>query len=113
LGAEIVFSVILVLVFLHVQTTKKLRNNAFFGLSMGITYTAASLSSFAVSGSVFNPAVGTGPSLIHAIIHNGSLQFLWVYWIGPLCGSIIGAALFRILNVSEYDPFAYTEINTL
>jgi aquaporin Z len=114
LGTEILFTLGILMVYLNVSTTKQQRDNSFFGLAIGMTICASTLSSLHVSGAVFNPALGTGPCLVHSIIHNGSLQFLWVFWVGPLTASLISAALFRITNVSEYDPLlGYTEINTL
>ena len=39
-----------------------------------------------ISGGAFNPAVGIGPTLCHAVIGEGTLTNLWIYFAGPLTG---------------------------
>jgi aquaporin Z len=43
-----------------------------------------------VSGTSTNPARSLGPALI-----SGDWQDWWVYWLGPLLGTLIGVALYR------------------
>lgn len=93
---EVFFTFALVLVVLNVATSKRTEGNSYYGLAIGFTITAAALAGGGVSGGAFNPAVGTGPTLIHAISGNGDWSHLWLYWVGPLTGAVLGAAVFRI-----------------
>jgi aquaporin Z len=43
-----------------------------------------------VSGTSTNPARSFGPSLI-----SGNWHGWWVYWLGPLLGTLCGVAIFR------------------
>ena len=50
----------------------------------------------AVSGGVFNPAVGTGPILIDVIAGDGVFTHLWIYWAGPVLGGVAAAGVFDL-----------------
>ena len=49
-----------------------------------------------ISGGAFNPAVGIGPAVVHAILGGGSLGHVWLYIVGPCAGATIAAAIFRV-----------------
>jgi len=51
-------------------------------------------------GGAFNPAVGTGPIVVHALVNGGSLSNLWIYWLGPLLGGALAAGVFRLQEKS-------------
>jgi aquaporin Z len=46
----------------------------------------------AISGTSTNPARSLGPAII-----SGQWQGWWIYWIGPLLGTLIGIAVFSFL----------------
>jgi aquaporin Z len=50
------------------------------------------------SGGVFNPAVGSAITAMDVAFQGGSAAHLWVYWVGPLSGSLLGAGLFSLLH---------------
>ena len=50
----------------------------------------------AFAGGAFNPAVGTGPTIVHAMLGGGTWVHLWLYWIAPLAGGATAAAVFTI-----------------
>jgi aquaporin Z len=58
------------------------------GLFIGLTVTLDILVGGPISGAAMNPARHLGPALL-----GGGTQHLWLYWVGPLLGSM-GAALF-------------------
>ena len=93
---EVLYTFALCLVVLNVATSKKTEGNSYYGLAIGFTITAAALAAGGLSGGAFNPAVGTGPTVVHAIVSDGSLFHLWIYWVGPLLGSVLAAGMFRL-----------------
>ena len=60
LAIEALFTFMLALVVLHVATAKKLANNQFYGLAIGITVAAGAFGGGGISGGAFNPAVVLG-----------------------------------------------------
>lgn len=95
LGAEILFSFALMVVILSVATSEKSKGNAYYGLSIGLTVTAGAYAVGAISGGVFNPAVGTGP-ILAATLAGGSTTHLWLYWVGPVAGALLAVPIFRL-----------------
>ena len=56
------------------------------------------------SGGVFNPALGTAIIVVRvAFGKTDALNQLWVFWIGPFVGSLVGAGLFSLLH-HHSDP---------
>ena len=49
-----------------------------------------------ISGGAFNPAVGIGPTIIHATMGSGDWSHLWLYLVGPLAGAAVAAVVFGI-----------------
>ena len=62
-------------------------------LAVGATIAVCGLAVLPVEGAALNPARAVGPDLV-------SLHFddLWVYTLGPIAGSLIGALLTRALH---------------
>ena len=61
---------------------------------MGVTFGS-------VSGGGFNPAIALGICISHyANDHSEAFEDLWIYFMGPIVGGVIGAALFLILRPS-------------
>lgn len=98
---EIVFTFALALVVLNVATAKKTEGNSFYGLAIGFTVVVAAFAGGGISGGAFNPAVGLGPTLVHALVGNGSLGNLWLYLVGPLVGGALAAVVFKIQEGEE------------
>jgi aquaporin Z len=94
--AEILYTFALALVVLNVATAKKTEGNSFYGLAIGFTVAAGAFAAGGVSGGAFNPAVGTGPTLVNAIWGAGSYVHLWLYWVGPLAGGALAAVVFKV-----------------
>jgi aquaporin Z len=93
---EIVFTFALALVVLNAATAKKTEGNSFYGLAIGFTVVVAAFAGGGISGGAFNPAVGTGPTLVHAMVDGGSLTNLWLYLVGPFIGGALAAGVFTI-----------------
>lgn len=93
---EVLFTFALCLVVLNVATSKKTAGNSYYGLAIGFTVVVAAFAGGSVSGGAFNPAVGTGPTLVNALMGDGGWGNLWLYWVGPLAGGALAALVFRV-----------------
>jgi aquaporin Z len=98
---EILYTFALALVVLNVATSPATAGNSFYGLAIGFTIVAAAFAGGPVSGGAFNPAVGTGPIIVHATMGNGSWSNLWLYWVGPLIGGALAVGVFRLQHGDE------------
>jgi aquaporin Z len=93
---EALYTFALCLVVLNVATSKKTEGNSYYGLAIGFTIVVAAIAGGSLSGGAFNPAVGTGPIVVNAIVNGGSLSDLWIYWVGPFLGGAVAAGVFRL-----------------
>ena len=100
---EAVFSFALITVVLHVMTSKKAANNSYFGLAIGFTFMAAVFAGGRISGGAFNPAIGIGPLVIHAILGGGNLLNLWIYIVGPGAGAVSAAMVYGLVTRDERE----------
>ena len=98
LFVEFLYTFALALVVLNAATAPKTSGNSFYGLVIGFTVVVGAVAGGGVSGGAFNPAVGTGPILIDAMLGNGTLKHLWLYWVGPLAGGALAAIVFKFQN---------------
>ena len=85
----------LCLVVLNSATHPKTKGNAFYGLAIGFTVGAGAIAVGPVSGAAFNPAVGTGPALVHSAVGGGTLAWIPLYIVAPCVGGILAALVFR------------------
>jgi aquaporin Z len=100
LVVEAIFTFALVLVILNVATNPKTEGNSYYGLAIGFTVMAAAYAGGGISGGVYNPAVGTGPIFLDAIMHdigNGNtLSNLWYYIVGPIIGAVAASYVYKL-----------------
>lgn len=96
---EILFTFALALVVLNVAASAKTQGNSFYGLAIGFTIVVGAFAGGPISGGAFNPAVGTGPILVDAMVGGGSLAHLWLYLVGPFLGGALAAGVFGIQEV--------------
>jgi aquaporin Z len=76
--------------------SSKTQGNSFYGLAIGFTIVVAAFAGGPISGGAFNPAVGLGPTVIHATMGEGGWAFLWLYLVGPLLGGAVAAWVFGL-----------------
>jgi len=98
---EVIFTFMLALVVLNVAVSKETHGNSFYGLAIGFTIAVGVFAGGSISGGVYNPAVGTGSSLINAFIGGGDLTKLWLYLVGPLTGGALAALVFKLQETPE------------
>ena len=100
---EVLFTFALALVVLNVATLKATAGNSYYGLAIGFTVLTGAWAAGPISGGAFNPAVGTGPILIHALRGDGGFGNLWLYWVGPLIGGALAAVVFKLQHGAAAD----------
>lgn len=92
---EIVATAIFVIVILGV--TGKTGHGAFAGVAIGLTLAVIHIVGIQVTGVSVNPARSFGPAVL---VGGEALSQLWLFFVAPAVGAVIGAALFR-LNLLE------------
>jgi len=93
-GQGLVMEIILTffLMFVVYGTAIDARAPKMAGLFIGLTVALDILVGGPVSGAAMNPARHLGPALL-----GGGLQNLWLYWVGPVIGSVLAALVYRHL----------------
>ncbi|MBH2999991.1 aquaporin Z [Serratia marcescens] len=96
LQAAIVIELVLTAFFLIVihGVTDKRAPAGFAPLAIGLTLTLIHLISIPVTNTSVNPARSTGVAIFQG---TWALQQLWVFWLVPLVGGIIGGLIYRSL----------------
>ncbi|HEU0310242.1 MAG TPA: aquaporin Z [Sphingomicrobium sp.] len=67
----------------------------FAPLAIGLGLTLIHLISIPVTNTSVNPARSTGPALV---VGGLALQQLWIFWVAPIIGAVIGGGLYRWLS---------------
>lgn len=93
---EVLYTFALALVVLNSACHNATKGNSFYGLAIGLTVATGAFAGGAISGGAFNPAVGTGPILVHALMGGGSFSSLWLYLAGPFVGGLLAAMVFKL-----------------
>ena len=68
------------------------------GLAIGGTVAMAAIFGGPISGASMNPARSLGPALV-----NGDLSVIWLYFVGPLIGAVLGAQVYRAISSCESE----------
>jgi len=93
LVAEIVMTLFFVLVILG--ATDKRAPQGFAPIAIGLCLTLIHLVDIPVTNASVNPARSTGPALF---VGGWALAQLWLFWVGPIIGAIIGGIVYRFLG---------------
>jgi aquaporin Z len=75
--------------------------SGFAPLAIGLTLTLIHLISIPVTNTSVNPARSTGPALL---VGGWALAQLWLFWLAPILGGIIGGVAYRWLAAAEPVP---------
>ncbi|AZG46746.1 aquaporin Z [Gordonia insulae] len=96
LAAVIIAEVLLTAFFLIVilGATEERSNKGFGPLAIGLTLTLIHLISIPISNTSVNPARSTAVAFFNG---NGAPGQLWVFWVAPLLGGLIGGVLYPLL----------------
>lgn len=93
---EVLYTFALALVVLNVATSKGTSGNSFYGLAIGFTVATAAFAAGGISGGAFNPAVGLGANLVHALKSGSPIWHTWLYLVGPFLGGALAAMFFKL-----------------
>ncbi|MEO8140026.1 MAG: MIP/aquaporin family protein [Gemmatimonadota bacterium] len=93
---EVLFTFALCIVVLNSACHPATKGNSFYGLAIGFTIVVAAFAGGGISGGAFNPAVGTGPTIVHGLLGGGSFASLWLYLVGPFAGAFLASAVFKL-----------------
>jgi aquaporin Z len=99
LVCEVVMTAMFLLVILG--ATHKRAPVGFAGLAIGFALVLIHLISIPVTNTSVNPARSTGPALF---VSGWALQQLWLFWVAPLIGALVGGGLYRVLFEAESEP---------
>lgn len=102
--AEIVLTAIFLIVILGATAKKAAAGMG--GLAIGLALTLIHLISIPISNTSVNPARSTAQALVAAIFGDGAttpIAQLWMFWVAPIIGAIIGGMIHRSLLDNDND----------
>jgi len=70
----------------------------FAPIAIGLCLTLIHLISIPVTNTSVNPARSTGPALF---VGGWALEQLWLFWVAPLIGAIVGGVAYRWIGGEE------------
>ena len=107
LAAGLITEIVLSAGFLFVimGATDSRAHSALAPLAIGLTLTLIHLISIPVTNTSVNPARSTGPALL---VGGWALQQLWLFWLAPIIGGIIGGIAYRWLAAPR--PIAAADV---
>lgn len=73
----------------------------FAPIAIGLVLTLIHLISIPVTNTSVNPARSTGPALF---VHNGAASQLWLFWLAPILGAIVGAVISNVFFAAPQEP---------
>ncbi|MBK9471302.1 MAG: aquaporin Z [bacterium] len=97
LGAALVCEIVMTMMFLIVilGATDKRAPAGFAPIAIGLCLTLIHLISIPVTNTSVNPARSTGVALFAG---DWALSQLWLFWVAPIIGAVLGAAVYRFLG---------------
>jgi aquaporin Z len=87
--------------FVIMGVTDRRAPSGFAPLAIGLTLTLIHLISIPVTNTSVNPARSTGPALL---VGGWALAQLWLFWLAPILGGIVGGVAYRWLAAAEPVP---------
>ncbi len=103
LTAGLVTEVVMTFMFLLVilGATHRRAPTGFAGLTIGLTLALIHLISIPVTNTSVNPARSTSQALF---VGGWALQQLWLFWVAPIVGAVLGGVIHRALLQGEEEP---------
>jgi aquaporin Z len=100
LTAALVTEVVMTMMFLFVilGATAKRAPSGFAPVAIGLCLTLIHLISIPVTNTSVNPARSTG---VAVFVGDWALSQLWLFWVAPILGAVIGAIAYRVIKGDE------------
>jgi aquaporin Z len=100
LGSALITEVVMTMMFLVVilGATDKRAPAGFAPIAIGLCLTLIHLISIPVTNTSVNPARSTG---VAVYVGGWAVEQLWLFWVAPIAGALIGAAVYRIIGADE------------
>lgn len=91
--AEVALTFVFLLV-IHGSTSEK-APKGFAGIAIGLSLVFVHLVGIPITGTSVNPARSLGPAVL---VGGTALSQLWMFWVAPIIGGLLGAVVWRILE---------------
>jgi aquaporin Z len=100
MGAALLCEMVMTMMFLLIimGATDKRAPQGFAPLAIGLGLTLIHLVSIPVTNTSVNPARSTGVALFAA---GWALEQLWLFWVAPIAGAVLGAAIYRLIGSTK------------
>jgi aquaporin Z len=100
MGAALITEVVMTMMFLFVilGATAKRAPQGFAPVAIGLCLTLIHLISIPVTNTSVNPARSTGVAVFAG---DWALTQLWLFWVAPILGAVIGAVAWRLVKGDE------------
>ena len=85
-------------IFIILGATSPRAPAGFAGIAIGLALTLIHLISIPVTNTSVNPARSTGQALF---VGGWAMQQLWMFWVAPIVGGIIGALVWKIVGEED------------
>ncbi|KAK5136186.1 hypothetical protein LTR08_004023 [Meristemomyces frigidus] len=92
LTAQLVFTIFML-------AAEKHKGTFIAPIGIGLSLFIAELTGVYFTGGSLNPARTFGP----AVVTHRFLHYHWIYWLGPILGSIVAAGFYKFIKVLEYE----------
>ena len=101
--AALITEIVMTMIFLFVilGATDKRVPLGFAPIAIGLCLTLIHLISIPVTNTSVNPARSTG---VAVFVGGWALEQLWLFWVAPIVGGLLGALLYRFIGQEPDDP---------
>ncbi len=99
-NAALIAEIVLTAFFLFIimGATHKRGHAGLAGVAIGLSLTLIHLISIPITNTSVNPARSTGVALFQG---SWAMEQLWLFWVAPLIGGVIGALVYRFLHAND------------
>ena len=94
--SEVVMTMMFLLIIMG--ATDRRAPQGFAPLAIGLTLTLIHLISIPVTNTSVNPARSTA---VAVFVGDWALSQLWLFWVAPIVGAVVGAAIYRFIGSTE------------
>ena len=100
--AALITEIVLTAIFLIIimGATDRKAPAGFAPIAIGLGLTLIHLISIPVTNTSVNPARSTGVAIFQG---SWAVEQLWLFWVAPIVGAIIGALIYRFIGSDEFD----------